>query len=329
MATGPSINRISRPLLGLALTAQSLLALCAPSAAMAEVINRELRFSPYVGTLSADTPANSLPGRLVIQLNGIPITDELEPARELTLGPVSNRPTAVLWLPLHQNDRYLRERDNRLQLRFIPDELQRPYTAWSEWNGVSDRTIESEERLSDGSVRLTSTNIVELEVDQRQHRGELLIERRFDAPWVKAAPWQSQPAITSLSSDDETTLRQLVQERRRLFLNDLPAAYAAMPRNAGIDVAALQQNRCLEQLKESGMTLGDTDGHGVRLRSTGGPVVVAEGASGALFPHTFPAGFGEQLNLGQTICITAALAAALPRWMLFVRSADGRWQSLD
>lgn len=328
MATGPSIGRMTLQLFGLVLTGQSLLAWCGPSVALAEVINRELRFSPYAGTLSAETPVTSLPGRIVVQLNQIPISDEREPARELTLSPVSNRPTAVLWLPLHQSDRFLRERDNTLRLRFIPDELQRPYTAWSEWNGVSDRTIESEERQSDGSLRVTSTNVVELEVDQRQHHGELVIERRFDAPWVTSQPWQHQPAITSLSDADSTALRQMVQERRRLFLNDLPAAYAAMPRDAGVELAVLQQNRCLEQARESGMTLGDPDGQEVRLRTTGGPVVVAEGSSGELFPRTFPAAFGEQLNVEQTLCITGALAVALPRWMLFVRSTEGRWQSL-
>lgn len=328
MATGRSINRPLRRLLGLLLWGQALLGVCAPLAAVAEVINRELRFSPYTGTLREDTPVTSVPGRIVVQLNGIPIRDEQEPTRELTLSPATNGPTAVLWLPLHQSDRFLRERDNQLQLRFIPDEPQRPYTAWSAWNGVSDRTSEIEERLSDGRLQVTTTNIVELEQDQRQQRGELVIERRFDAPWVTAQPWQSQPAITNLSEADGTALRQLVQERRRLFLNDLPAAYAAMPRDAGVDVAVLQQNRCLEQARESGMTLGDPDGREVRLRTTGGPVVVAEGSSGNLFPHSFPAGFGEQLSFEQTLCITGALAVALPRWMLFVRSADGRWQSL-
>jgi hypothetical protein len=168
---------------------------------------------------------------------------------------------------------------------------------------------------------------VGLEEEQRQHTGELLVERRFDAPWVTPQPWQDQPAIQQLSAADEQTLRALVQERRRLFETDLNAAYNAIPTDAGIDVAVLRQNRCLERVRE-GARLGDADGSQVQLRTTGGPVVVAEGRSGELFPRSFPPSFSEPLSFEQVICVNAALAGALPRWMLFVKTADGSWRTI-
>ena len=304
-----------------------LLALGWPAALRAELINHELKFSAYTQTPGQTKEPMSVPGRTVVSLNGIPITDEQMDARELSIGAVSERPTPLIWVPMHQNDRFLRQRDNLLQLRFIPTDGQRPYTAWLSWHGVSDREQETREVGEDGSLRVIQTNIVGLEEEQRPRTGELLVERRFDAPWVSPQPWQNQPPIQQLSAADEQTLRSLVQERRHLFQTDLDAAYKAIPTDAGVDVAALRQNRCLEMV-QAGARLGDTDGRQVRLRTTGGPVVVAEGSSGELFPRSFPATFGEQLSFEQVMCLSAALAGALPKWMLFVKTPDGGWRTI-
>ena len=321
--------RLARLLVGLAVATQTVLPLGQTPAAKADLVNVELRFSPYEGTLSesADTP--SMAGRTVVSLNGIPLMNEVVASRPLSLGAVSQEPTALVWILMHHNEQFLRQRGNLLRLAFIPNDTKRPYTAWLSWNGVSDREQRSEEILSDGTVRISSSTIVDPQVMERQLSGELLYERRFDAPWVKEQPWQSLPPITSLSATDEQVLRRLVQQRRQLYTTDLDTAYATIPATAGLDVTVLRRNRCLELAKEGGMTFGDADGSQVQLRSTGGPVVVAEGSSGELFPRSFPEGFGQQLSAEQDFCLLGALAGAFPRWLLFIRNGDGRWQTLN
>ena len=320
---------LRRLLLALAIGAQAALPLGQAPAARAELINSELRFSPYAGTLSASTETPSVAGRTVVSLNGIPVMNELLTPRPLSIGAVDGEPTALVWILMHHNEPFLRKRDNLIELTFIPSDTQRPYKAWLSWNGVSDREQRSEEVLSDGRVRVTSSNIVDLEVSERELSGELTFTRRFDAPWVKEQAWQSLPPITSLSAADEQELRRQVQQRRALYPTDLKAAYATIPTNAGLDVPVLQQNRCLELARDGGMTFGDADGSQVRLRPTGGPVVVAEGSSGELFPRTFPANFGQNTSAMQDLCMLGALAGAFPRWMLFIRDGEGRWQSLN
>ena len=320
---------LRRLLLALTIGAQAALPLGQTPAARAELINGELRFSPYEGTLSESAETPSMAGRIAVSLNGIPVMNEVVTPRPLSLGAVDREPTALVWILMHHNERFLRKRDNLLKLTFVPSDHQRPYNAWLSWNGVSDREQRSEEILSDGRIRVTSSNIVDLQVTERQLSGELTYERRFDAPWVKEQAWQSLPPITSLSAADEQELRRQVQQRRALYATDLKAAYATIPTTAGLDVPVLQQNRCLELARDGGMTLGDADGSEVRLRSTGGPVVVAEGSSGELFPRTFPANFGQNTSALQDLCMLGALAGAFPRWMLFIRDGEGRWQSLN
>ena len=322
-------NLLPRLLLGLAITAQAVFPMGQAPAAKAELINGELRFSPYAGSLSEFGETPSIAGRTVVSLNGIPVMNELLSPRPLSLGPVDGEPTALIWLLMHHNAQFLRRRDNLLELSFIPNDRQRPYRVWLRWNGVSDREQRSEEVLSDGRIRVTSSTIVDLQVTDRQLSGELSYTHRFDAPWVTEQPWQSLPPITSLSAADEQELRRLVQQRRALYDTDLGAAYASIPATAGLDVAVLRQNRCLELARDGGMTFGDADGSQVRLRPTGGPVVVAEGSSGELFPRAFPEGFGQQHSTEQDFCLLGALAGAFPRWMLFIRNGEGRWQTLN
>jgi len=323
------VSRLRRLLLALTVAAQALITLGQPMTAQAEPINAELRFSPYAGTLSDDAETPSVAGRTVVSLNGIPVMNEVVTPRPLSRGPVSQEPSPLVWMLMHHNEWVLRQHGNLLRLTFIPSNSQLPYTAWLRWNGVSNQEERSEEILSDGKVRITSSTIVDLQVTERQLSGELVYERRFDAPWVNEQPWQSLPPITSLSAADEQELRRLVRLRRELYTANLNAAYATIPVTAGVDVAVLRQNRCLELARDGGMTFSDADGSQVRLRSTGGPVVVAEGSSGDLFPRQFPEGFGQQHSAEQDLCLLGALAGAFPRWLLFIRNTDGEWQTLN
>lgn len=316
-------------LLALALACQAMLPLARPAAARAELINVELRFSPYQDAPAEGLARPSVEGRALVSLNGIPVMNEVITERTLLLDRDSREPTPLVWIPMGQNDPLLRRRDNLLRLTFIPRNAGQPYATWLSWNGVSDREQRSESILADGTVRVTTGNLVDLQVTERRLSGELVYERRFDAPWVKEESWQALPAITGLSAADEAALRRLVRQRRDLYGSDLREAYAVIPARAGVDVAVLRQNRCLELARDGGMVFGDADGSGVRLRTTGGPVVVAEGSSGDLFPRQFPEGFGRRHDAGQDLCLLGALAAAFPRWLLFVRNGDGSWRTLN
>jgi hypothetical protein len=312
----------------MAMAVKCALLFTAAPGAWAALINHELNFSPYQGELSQSTAVPSMAGRITVSVNGIPIRDELLETQQLSLGIFGDMPPPVVWLPMHVNGRFLSQRDNLVQLRFIPTDGRRPYTAWFRWHGVSDQSEKREELQSDGTMLLTSTNVVDLEEERSQLSGEFLVERSFDAPWVTPRPWQNNAPIRQLSQADELGLRALVQERRRVFETDLNAAYGEIPSDSGVDVTALKQNRCLEMARE-GVRLQDADGSQIRLRTTGGPVVVAEGSNGELFPRSFTPGFGDKLSLEKVMCVTTALALALPRWMLFVKDPAGRWQSID
>jgi hypothetical protein len=201
-----------------------------PAAAQAHTVNVAVSFTPYPGAPGQAAEVRTVPGRVEVVLNGMPMLDNpLEARKALVMGTGPSGPelSPAFWLPVRGLQPVLRRGPNLLQLRFTPQDGRIHYESQFRWVVVSDRTTTT--TTSEGTT---------LSTNQAAEGGE----HRFEAPFAPAEPWHSDPPIQALEPADCTAIHALLARRAAQFSPDFSAAdayLAALPDDVGLCVAVV------------------------------------------------------------------------------------------
>ncbi len=326
-------TRLSRSLLAPALALATTLT---PLAALANTVNGEITFTPYRGDLGQAKERPTLPGRVEVELNGVPLLDDpLEARKALVMGLGGAAPelSPAFWLQLRGLQPVLRRGPNLLQLRFTPIDAQVRYRSQFRWAVVSDQTTTS--TTPQGST--LSTNLGAEGGEVRDSQGPVSFTYRFEAPYARAESWHDDPPIRSLEQSDRAAILALLAHRVALLSPDFSGAYqrfATQPTDRGFafHVDAMRKNRCLERGYAAGARVAAPPPADVRLITTDSPVVVARSVGTSLFrPANLPGTQARLAALPQDVgfCFELASRVLFPPRLLLVKGRDGQWKTLD
>ncbi len=290
-----------------------------PAASLADTVNVEVSFTPYPGEVGQATEVRTLPGRVEVVLNGVPVLDNpLAASRALVMGtgPSGLELSPAFWLPVRALQPVLRRGPNLLLLRFTPQESQIHFESQFRWVVVSDQMTTT--TTAQGAT--LTTNQVGEGGERRQSQGPVTFEHRFEAPFARAEPWHSDPPIQALEASDRAAILAVLARRAALFAPDFAAAYAslaALPADRGLrfDLVAMRRERCLERGHAAGVRLAAPAPADVRLITTGSPVVVARGVGPSLFrPANLPGTEARLAALPEDVgfCIRRSLQRSDP-----------------
>jgi hypothetical protein len=307
-----------------------------PLAALANTVNGEVTFTPYRGELGQARELPTLPGRIEVELNGVPLLDDpLEAKKALVMG-LSGAPpelSPAFWLQLRGLQPVLRRGPNLLQLRFSPIDGQVRYRSQFRWAVVSDQTTTA--TTPQGST--LSTNLDAEGGEVRDSQGPVSFTYRFEAPYARAESWHDDPPIRSLEPADRASILALLDRRVALLSPNFSAAYqrfAAQPSDRGFafHVDAMRKNRCLERGYAAGALVAAPPPADVRLITTDSPVVVVRSVGPSLFrPANLPGAQARLAALPQDVgfCFELASRFLFPPRLLLVKGRDGQWKTLD
>ncbi len=307
-----------------------------PAAALAETVNVEVSFTPYPGELGQAKEVRTVPGRVELVLNGVPMLENpLAATRALVMGSGPSGPelSPAFWLPLRGLQPVLRRGPNLLRLRFTPEDGRIRYFSQFRWVVVADTTTTT--TTAEGTI--TATNQAAEGGQRRQSQGPVSFEHRFEAPFARAEPWHDDPPILALEPADRSAILALLARRAALFSPDFTAAYAfldAHPADGGLSLhgAAMRQQRCLERGHAAGARLAAPALEQVRLITTASPVVVARGVGPSLFrPAHLPGTEARLAALPEDVgfCFAVVTNVLFPPQLLLVKGPDGQWRPLD
>lgn len=304
-----------------AAAAATLLALAAPAAA--GVINVEFKFTPYTGDPVNTDAVETVPGRAVVYLNGIPAGEQEIGQEEVPVLFSERDIAAAVWVPTESLGALLRKGKNNFRVEFTPADPKAKYTARLAWASVMDEATESED---DGTH--SSTNMAGEGRDEKAVTGPLIMDREFQADFAEDRPWHHFPAVAALTPDDRKTLESLVQARLDAWAPDFSALYALLEGNEQFDVAALRESGCLARAYEAGARIAAAKGADLEMTTTGSAAVVIRAREGQLYSPADMAPF-EKIEPDDQMCVGAALSGLYPPRLVVAKNADGAWVVID
>jgi hypothetical protein len=297
------------------------LMLCWSSLASAGVLNVEFKFTPYTGDLKQDH-VETVPGKAQVFINNVLMADQ-EVGKEMVPVLFDDREIApAVWVPVESLGPVLRKGNNKIRIEFQPSDAKAPYHAQLSWASVMDQS--TEEESASGTVK--STNQSGEGTDAKQATGKVVFERDFVADFAADLPWHHDPPITALSDADKHQLAELVTARAGPFEPGFADIYRSLEGKEGIRVAEIKKAKCLDKAYAAGIRVAAPTFEQLDFVVTGGPEVLVQRKSGALYDLGGPKAF-ERIKGDETqMCAGVALSIAYPPHLAFVRTPAGAWE---
>ena len=291
----------------------------------AAVINVEFKFTPFVGDPATAEHVDTVAGKSRLYLNNVLLAEQPVRQEEAMVMFDEREVSPSLWLPMASAGPGLRKGKNTIRVEFDPDDATIEYRARLSWAAVND---ESSEQSSPGGG--SATNQSGEGRDEKTLKGKLVIEREFDADFASEQPWHQYPAVTALSEDDKKNLAALVAERSSVFAPDFAAMYALLEKNPQMQVARIQEAKCLDKVYEAGLRVSGPAAEQLDITLSGGPEVVLSRRGGEqLFMPVDPSVMEKITDEEVQMCAGFALFSALPPKLVAVRSPAGVWEVAD
>jgi hypothetical protein len=291
------------------------------SLASAGVLNVEFKFTPYTGDLKQDH-VETVPGQAQVFINNVLMADQ-EVGKEMVPVLFDDREIAPsVWVPVDSLGPALRKGKNSIRIEFQPSDAKAPYQAQFSWASVMDQS--TEEETSAGATK--STNQSGEGIDAKQATGKVAFEREFVADFAADLPWHHYPPITALSDADKHRLAELVTARAGPFKPNFTEIYQSLEGKEGIRVAEIKKAKCLDKAYAAGIRVAAPTFEQLDFVVTGGPEVLVQRKSGALYDLGGPKAF-ERIKGDETqMCAGVALSIAYPPHLAFVRTPAGAWE---
>jgi hypothetical protein len=182
----------------------------------------------------------------------------------------------------------------------------------------------TEEERSSGAIR--STNQSGEGIDAEQATGKVVFERDFVADFAADLPWHHYPAITALSDADSHQLTELVTARAGPFKPGFADIYRSLEGKEGIRVAEIKKAKRLDKAYSAGIRVEAPTFEQLDFVVTGGPEVLVQRKSGALYDLGGPETFERIKDDEMQMCAGVALSIAYPPHLAFVRTPAGAWE---
>ena len=187
-----------------------VLALSFSTAAAAEVVNVEFKFTPFVGDPAKEDKVTTVAGTARVFLNGVPYAEQEVGAGEVPVMFDEREIAASVWVPTASCGPALRQGKNTIRIEFEPADAKAAYRAQLRWAYVMS---ESTEEGDDG--RYAATNQAGEGVEEKEAKGNVIFEREFQADFAADLPWHHYPAVTPSTMRTSKALGALVAERGR------------------------------------------------------------------------------------------------------------------
>lgn len=291
------------------------------SAASAEVLNVEFKFTPFVGDPAKEDVVKSVAGTAHLFLNGVPYADQDVSESELPVLFDEREIAASVWIPTESCGPALRKGMNTIRIDFEPADPSAHYRAQLRWASVMSESTEEGE-----PGRSTSTNQSGEGVSDKESVGPVSFEHEFQADFAKDLPWHHGPAVTSISDADKAALSALVAARAEAFSPDFSKLYALLEGYEKIDLQPLKDSKCLDKAYEAGARVAAPAAGEIDFVTTGNPEVVIRAKQGMLFFPADMAAFQRIEDEEVQMCIGMVFSAAYPPRLVVVRSASGAWE---
>lgn len=299
-----------------------LLLLASPSAA--KVINVEFKFTPFVGDPAKADHVATVAGEAKVLLNGVPIAAQPVRREDVPVLFDEREIAPAVWVPADSLGSMLRKGKNTIRIEFTPTDAQASYRAQLRWAAVNDAATQQ-----GGAGRGKATNQSDEGVDDKTAKGKVVFEREFVADFAADRPWHHYPPVDKLGDADQQQLGALVNGRAAAFKPDFADLYALLKKNDKIDVAAVQQAKCLEQAYAAGIRIVPAPTDQVEVLITGGPAVVIAAKGGNLYVPEDPSAFEKITDERAQMCVGAALFAVYPPRLVAVKAPSGTWELVD
>jgi len=291
------------------------------SAASADVINVEFKFTPFVGDPVQEDVVTTVAGTARVFLNGVPYGEQEVGEEELPVLFDEREIAPVVWLPTESCGPALRRGRNTIRFEFAPTDPHSAYRARLSWASVLDESMEESE---DGHY--AATNQADEGGEEKEAVGAVVFEREFQADFAADLAWHHYPVVTALTEADEQALALLVAERASAFQPDFAKIYAILERDGDVDLSQVKESRCLDQAYAAGVRIASPPAGQVEFVTTGNPEVVIHAQEGDLF---FPADMGafERIEDEDVLmCAGMVLTVIYPPRLVAVRAPSGTWE---
>jgi hypothetical protein len=301
----------------------SLLLVCllTPGLAAAKVLNVEFKFTPYTGDTQQDK-VESVPGRVTVTLNGVPIAAQTVEKQELPVMFDDREIAPSAWVTTEGLGSMLRKGTNTIRFEFAPA-APGDYHAQLRWAEVTDQVHEAK-----GAGSHKSTNQAGEGVDEKTLSGPLVMERKFEAPFATDQPWHHLPPVTSVSDEDRAALTTKVAERVEWFKPDFSAIYKTLAATPNVRIDEIRKRKCVEAAHKAGVKIAAVPPSQMEIVTTGGPEVVVKAKQGELYQPT-EGGLDKIKGKEMQMCAGMALMAVYPPRLVAVRTPNGNWEIVN
>jgi hypothetical protein len=290
--------------------------------AFAGIVNVEFKFTPFVGNPAAADHVTTVPGRVSVQINGVPIAEEEVEEKEAPVLFQEREIAPSVWLPVDSHRPLLRRGKNTVRILFEPADPRAKYRAQLRWAQVTDQT----RRVEEGAGRLTETNQTGEGVMDREVNGPVTMEREFTADFADDLGWHHYPAVKSLNEDDRKDLARLARDRLALFRPDFSSAYGLLSKMRNIDLDGIRKAKCLDRGYAAGLRIKSQPIDRIDFILTGNQEVIIMGKGDSLFlledPKVIDRINGDEMQM----CVFMTLSALYPPRLVVVRSPAGVWE---
>ena len=301
----------------------SLLLIIWSTSTLAQVINFEIKFTPFVGNPVTDDSVKTVAGKVQVFLNNVLISEQDLQSQDQPVMFDEREIGPEVWLPVASLGPLVRKGKNTVRIEFVPTDGMMPYHTQLSWAEVNDQSTETQ---AEGSFFATNQSGEGKETKDTQ--GKVVMEKDFSADFATDLPWHHAAAVTALSDDDKQQLLKLVNDRATSFKPKFENLYKIleMPHpGIELDVAQIRQSGCLDKAYKAGVRVAARAMDDVEFQLSGNQEVVIKGKSDSLYPFN-PEDFAKIKGDDNQMCAGMALSIAYPPQMIVVKNADGAWQ---
>lgn len=299
----------------------AVVVLLSATAALANVINIEFKFTPFVGDPAKQDQVETVPGVARVFINNVPFAEQEVSRSEVPVLFEEREIAASVWLPAESCGPALRKGKNTLRIEFEPEDAKASYRAHLRWASVMDETVENSE-----PGHYSATNQAAEGVDDKEAKGKVVFEREFTADFASDLPWHHYSSVATLNDEERKFIAALVAQRVEAFSPDFSKLYALLDGNAKVDAAALRSAKCIEAAYDAGVRITSAAADKIEIVTTGQPEVVVRASDRPLFYPVDPSAFEKIEGDEAQMAVSMALFALYPPRLVVVRAPSGAWE---
>lgn len=290
------------------------------SLSVAEVVNVEFKFTPFVGDTKQDK-VETVPGKARVFLNNVFIAEQDVSKQQVPVLFEAREIAPAVWLPAASLGPSLRKGKNKVRIEFEPKDPKLAYRAQLRWASVTDQT-----REEDVGGQRRSTNQADEGVDDNAAKGKIVLEREFSADFATELPWHRYAPVTTLSDEDKRALAALVKTRADAFKPNFSALYPMLKGKEGIDAGQVEKSKCLDKAYAAGVRIATPKADQLDISVTGNSEVVIRRKDGDLYRPADPKVFERIKDEDVQNCAGMVLFSVYPPRLAAVRTPAGAWE---